>query len=194
MRSAGRPAMTEDERRAFRDRVADHALAMYLRDGMDALSIRSLSRTVGCSPATIYAHFAGKGDILRCLWGHVLDEMSARIAAAADGAADGAQLRPAAIAFVRFWIEHPEKFRLVFMAEGVDRADVAQFVREPQTAGYFGQFQSLLARTHASDVTLRTNSLVAAMIGIALCHITIRDHSWETPEAMVDQVLAGVEG
>lgn len=191
-RPAGRPVQSDAQKAAFRDRVGAEALRLYIAEGLEALSIRRLAREVGCSPATIYAHFTGKPDILRFLWGFVLDEVAGQVRAEQGG------LRAAAVCFTRYWLDHPERFRLVFMSSGVVRADVAEFVGDPRVAGYFGLFRGLLRRAaHDPDglsdteVAMRADTLVAGLIGIALCHLTIADHDWPEVEEMVDRLLRG---
>jgi hypothetical protein len=43
-----------------------------------------------------------------------------------------------------------------------------------------------------SDVKFRTDALVAGMIGVALCSITIRNYPWPTISMMTGQLIAGI--
>jgi AcrR family transcriptional regulator len=196
-KTAGRPALTEAEIAKFRNKVGEQALVLYLEEGIEAVSIRRLSRSVDCSPATLYAHFSGKPDILRYLWGHVLDAVIERVETAINLASTDNRLRDASVAFVGYWIENPERFRLVFMADGVTRADVSDFIKENRVLGYFEVFRSLVrenARIEERDATAHADTLIAGLIGIAMCHITIRDYPWPEPREMVETLMRNVAG
>ena len=78
-KTAGRPPRSESDIADFRSKIAKQALAIYRAEGFDAVSMRRLAKEVGCAPMTIYAHFAGKQDILRYLWADVLADMSNEI-------------------------------------------------------------------------------------------------------------------
>jgi AcrR family transcriptional regulator len=196
-KTAGRPALTEAEIVKFRTKVGEQALLLYLQEGIEAVSIRRLSRSVDCSPATLYAHFSGKPDILRTLWGHVLDAVIERVETAISLAATEKKLRDASVAFVGYWIENPERFRLVFMADGVARADVSDFMKEDRVVGYFEVFRSLVrenTRLAARDATAHADTLIAGLIGVAMCHITIRGYPWPAPRDMVETLVGSVIG
>lgn len=196
-KTAGRPALTEAEIAKFRTKVGEQALLLYLQEGIEAVSIRRLSRSVDCSPATLYAHFSGKPDILRTLWGHVLDAVIERVETAINLAATEEKLRDASLAFVGYWIENPERFRLVFMADGVARADVSDFMKEDRVVRYFEVFRSLVRQNTQKDeryATAHADTLVAGLIGVAMCHITIRDYPWPAPREMVATFVGSVIG
>ncbi len=193
-RTLGRPSLTEGEIADFRTKVGAEALALYLAEGMDALSIRGLASRVGCSPATIYAHFSGKRHILSYLWGHILDDVGGRIAAALDNICLNDRIGQAARTFLSYWIENPQHFRLVFMASGVERADVASFVHDNRTQAHFDIFRDLVqesASVSDEDAKRRADTLIAGLIGAAMCHITIRDHPWPDPANMADAFAQG---
>lgn len=196
-KAVGRPTLTQGEIAKFRTKVGEQALLLYLEEGIEAVSIRRLSRIVDCSPATLYAHFSGKPDILRTLWGHVLDAVIERVETVINQAPTETKLRDASVAFVGYWIENPERFRLVFMAEGVERADVSVFMKENRVVGYFEVFRSLVrenTRNEERDVTAYADTLIAGLIGVAMCHITIRDHPWPAPREMVETLIGSVTG
>jgi len=191
---AGRPPRAAKEIKRMRDKTAEQAMQIFQQDGFDALSIRRLAREVGCSPMTIYAHFDGKPEILRHLWGAVLGRVFANITDQLQGV-EGAEerLRLASQCFVAHWLENSDQFRMVFMSSGVVRADVATFVSDAATVGHFETFAELVAQTSvpAGDVKLRTEALIMGMIGVALSCNTIKDYSWSDPSAIVDVLVAG---
>ena len=86
--------------------------------------MRAIADAVGCAPPSIYLHFADKGELIRA----VCDEHFARLNADASEATAGVDdpvesLRRRAHAYVRFGVENPEPFRIVFMSRPEDMAD-----------------------------------------------------------------------
>lgn len=192
---SGRPRRSEADITTMRSKIAGHALRLFRDEGYDAVSIRRLAKEAGCAPMTIYAHFDTKTDILRHLWADVLNEVFAGISAELITVTDPvARLQIAAHSFVGYWQEHPDHFRLVFMSSDVSRSDVGVFLEQPQSLGYFDVFADLIraAVTEGDDVRGKTDTLVAGMIGIALCLNTLRDHPWSATKVMTGTLVAGL--
>ena len=80
------------------------------KEGVEALSLRALTRRTGVSHAAPYRHFRGRDSLLAALAaeGFAMLGRAQREAAAAGG------LRAMGEAYVRFALEHPQRFRLMF--------------------------------------------------------------------------------
>lgn len=194
---SGRPALGPDDIADFRARVGRQALALYLDGGPEALSMRKLAQTAGCSTATLYAHFSGKPDVLRYLWGHVLDEVVAEIDAGPRSGTAQDQLIAAGVTYVSYWVRHPDRFRLVFMSGGVERSDVAGFLGDDRSTAYFDVFRGRVAACtgiEGAEVKRRADSLIAGLTGVALTLTTAQDHDWPGAESMVRSLVFGVLG
>ena len=196
-KTSGRPPLSESEVLEFRSKVAKHALALYRAEGFAAVSMRRLAKEAGCAPMTIYAHFDGKTDILRYLWADVLNEMAQHVRENLTSIADPVErLQSAAQTFVVYWIDQPDHFRLVFMSNDVARSDVNTFMKDENTLEHFRMFSDLMRDVLAKNdnITTKTDTLIAAMIGIALCCNTIRDYPWTNASEMTEQLVAGIIG
>ncbi|MEK0163911.1 TetR/AcrR family transcriptional regulator [Phaeobacter sp. JH20_36] len=194
-RRAGRPRRSETDILGFQAKIGKHALEIYQAEGFEAISIRRLAKEVGCAPMTIYAHFEGKTDILRYLWADVLSDMSDEIRKTLTViAAPSERLQSAAQTFVAYWTNHPDHFRLVFMSNDVNRADVSTFVSDEKTLAHFAVFSDLIREVlpDAADVRVRTDTLISGMIGIALCMNTIPDYPWVDAPLMTERLLKSV--
>lgn len=118
-----RRGSVEDHDRLRRE-ILDAAFAAYQRDGLAALTMRSVASAVGLSPMALYRYFADKGDLLRGLWEFVLGEAHeevGRAMAAQRGKRE--RLRASVDAFIGYWEAHPDHFRLVYMTEETMRAE-----------------------------------------------------------------------
>ena len=194
---AGRPPRSENEILEFRAKIGRHALAIYRAENFAGVSIRRLAKEVGCAPMTIYAHFEGKIDILRYLWGAVLAEMSDEIRQKLEHITTPVErLKTAAQTFVAYWVDHPDHFRLVFMSTDVTRSDVSIFVMDEQTLEHFQLIADLVqeALPDGDDLKAQTDTLISGMIGIALCINTCRDYPWASPKIMTERLLMSVVG
>ena len=115
-----RPALLKAARRALE------------RDGPDSLSLRDLARRAGVSHNAPYRHFRDRTALLAALAAEGFDELTARMKAAADGtSAEGASAEGASAegrldaigaAYVRFALDAPGVFRLMFGGRVVPEA------------------------------------------------------------------------
>jgi hypothetical protein len=82
------------------------------------------------------------------------------------------------------------------MSNEVSRSDVKDFLTQGATRAGFSVFAELAgdALTDASDAKTKTDALMAALIGIALCANTIKDYGWAEPDQMVDRLIADMFG
>lgn len=91
------------------------AAALDLIAGADELSLRAVARRVGVSATAVYRHFPDKSALLTAVAAAGLERLgqAQRTAfAAAGGGADG--FNATGVAYVRFALDHPALFRLVF--------------------------------------------------------------------------------
>jgi len=196
----GRPPRDETQIDAMRERIAETAQRLFKDEGFAAVSMRRIATDVGCTPMTLYAYYDGKTDILRQLWSNVFDDAFGAVARArARFKAPRAQLKAAALAYVTYWLAHPEHYRMVFMTEGVTQGDVSVFVEGSPVAA---KFQSLLEPLAAASGLAFTDPafkpkadcLICSLHGIAHCLITISAYTWSCAEDLVSALVDGLAG
>jgi AcrR family transcriptional regulator len=87
--------------------------------GVDRLSLREVARRAGVSQAAPYHHFADKGALLGAIAEQGYLDLAEALRAGADGAGGTAleRFHGMGIAYVRFAVEHPAMFRLLFRPE-----------------------------------------------------------------------------
>lgn len=193
-KKSGRPVRSKTDIQAMCVKIAEVARTLFREEGFDAVSIRRLAKEVGCAPMTIYAHFENKTSILRHLWGDVLNALFAEIQTNLERVdTPGERLEIASQTFVKYWLQNPEHFRLVFMSNDVTRGDVDTFMQESQTQAYFKFFADMVQDVLPpnTDPKPKTDVLISGLIGIALCHNTIRDYTWIAAETMTSHLVIG---
>src|SRR5581483_4001616 len=110
------------QRTLTRDRVVRAALELTDRDGIDALSMRTLGRALGVEAMALYTHVRNKADLLDAVAVEILGEL--------DLAFDSTRpwqerIRRVALAWAGLQERHPRSFVLVYRtglrSEAVER-------------------------------------------------------------------------
>lgn len=95
--------------------LLDASLALIGARGVEAFSLRAAARDAGVHPAAVYRHFADRSELLGAVaavgFGQLADRMAAAIATRAD---PEACFLAAGDAYVRFALDNPEYFRVMF--------------------------------------------------------------------------------
>jgi AcrR family transcriptional regulator len=85
----------------------------------EAVGIRAVAEAVGVTPPSIYLHFEDKEALLLAVCARQFQRFDAYVEAmVGDGDDPADQLRLRAQAYVRFGLEHPEHYRIMFMGRG----------------------------------------------------------------------------
>lgn len=97
--------------------------------GVDAISMRALAAELGLSAMGLYRYFGNKAAVLQAMWEVMLTQALAFTSASSrQGATARDRLHNGIEAFLRYWEEHPDQFRLVFMtAETLNPAPDSAF-------------------------------------------------------------------
>ncbi|WP_331743287.1 TetR/AcrR family transcriptional regulator (plasmid) [Streptomyces sp. NBC_01136] len=90
------------------------ALALLEESDEAALSLRAVARRAGVSANAPYRHYPDKDALLAALATHGFNELHGRLLDARDSAPAGQELVCLAQSYVRYAVEHPALFRLMF--------------------------------------------------------------------------------
>lgn len=115
----------------LRKALLEEAVAVVESDGMTALSLRELARRLGVSHAAPAHHFADKAALLIELARDGFERLTAAMeAAGAQGRDPLDRLRRIGDAYVRFAIEHPGRYHIMFGPERSDPGAVPSSLTE----------------------------------------------------------------
>jgi AcrR family transcriptional regulator len=102
--------------------------------GLRGLGLRELARAVGVSASAPYRHFADRKALLEALAASGFERFVAAMAAAREGMPLEEELPAMAMAYIRFAIDNPALFRLMFSAEISPYRDTA--LKQQAAAAY----------------------------------------------------------
>jgi AcrR family transcriptional regulator len=138
----------------LRHALIEAALALIGKGGTGSFTLREIGRRAGVSHGALYRHFATKDALLAELAAEGFRGLLASIQEAADEAGSDAlaRFKQTSIGYVRFALEHPAHFRVMFepvdtLAGGAGLADALQMafeylltlIRSCQTSGQIGE-------------------------------------------------------
>ena len=194
----GRPRYSDSERQEKVQAIIDAAQALFATEGYQAVSMRKIGDKAGMGTMTLYKYFPNKTAILHHVWGVFFDELFDLVKeeiAQASGAK--AKIRQACICYVRYWVEHKDRFHIVFLNE--DRADSSDdfFINHSNIFGEFLQIAGPLINEVISPddhekMMVLLESAICYVHGIALNVITISEYPWQSYEKYIDVYLDAV--
>jgi AcrR family transcriptional regulator len=193
------------EKAALRGKILEAARSLFARQGYEAVTMREIARKIGYTATALYYHFPDKESLLRELCEtdfRALREYFKRLGRIPDPVE---RIRRTAYAYVRFGLEYPQHYRLMFMTphpqpvpQSIERGNpdqdayafLLQAVREAMDAGQF--------RAEFKDHELMAQALWAAMHGLVALHLTKAKDDWvewrpplKTAEVLCQVALRG---
>ena len=161
---------------------------------VDRVSLRAVAAAAGVSPMAVYNHFDDKADLMVAAVEHCWDEFQQALAEAYLAAATPFdQLRDAGGAYVRFALEHPGKYRVLF-------SDPADLPERPEPVGLsaFDQLigvvaEILTARDDDRDptfVAVQVHTWIHGIVTLLGCH---PEGPWPAVEELLDDLVVRLE-
>ena len=155
-----------------REHIIDVSRAIIEDEGLEYLTIRRIAETISRTQPAVYQHFAGKDEILAAV---VVDGFVALVESlkrAAKG--EKRSLTAIASAYVRFGLERPKLYEVMFVAPPVIAFAVSDTPMPAQTA--FQIFATAVAESglQPSKVDTVTEAVWAALHGLVMLSITKR--------------------
>jgi AcrR family transcriptional regulator len=105
----------------MRQRITETALAIFQKEGVDAVTMRSVAREMCVSVMGVYTYFDSRSALLLSLWNYVFDQLDGPLQTSIVGQeTPEARLISYADAFMRHWETHPDQYRLVYVTKQDD--------------------------------------------------------------------------
>jgi AcrR family transcriptional regulator len=157
------------------------------------VSIRAVADAVGVTSPSIYLHFADKSDLIFAVCEKNFAEFDRFIEAAAPGDAGPLEvLRGLGRAYVRFGLERPEQYRILFLTRPPEGWTADRILENAA----FGQLLEAVQACLDAGVLAPANPLLvglglwAAVHGITSLLIIKPQLPWPDVDQLVDHVVA----
>lgn len=195
-RPAGRrPRARRGEGDRLREEILDATSQLLLATGdHEAVNIRSVAKAVGVTPPSIYLHFSDKAELIKAVCGRHFGLLDACVSEAVAGTDDPSeQLRLRGKAYVRFGLEHPEHYRILFMSKQEACGEPPD--EELKAASGFAALVDNVVRAAGSGAIVAPDPLLVAtglwtlVHGITSLAISIPHYPVVGLDALVDHLL-----
>ena len=176
------------------DEIVAAATALLAeRGGEAAVSIRAIADAVGVTPPSIYLHFADKDELFVAVCDDRFRELDRLSNLAAAGVADPLErIRRRGEAYIRFGLENPEHYRVLFMGPRHESATTDQMKEWAAFEHLVDDVQSAIAAgSLAGDPFVVALGLWATVHGITSLMITMPTFPWPPFEELLSACGAG---
>lgn len=156
--------------------------------GGGGLSLRAVARRAGVSPTAPYRHYEDRDALVSAVAAEGYRELAGHLMAAHPAPSAADDLAAVAVAYVRFALERPALFRVMF-AEPCDYANAERVAAVADITQYVGD---LVARAFpGADVVALSTAVWGLVHGLAFLHLDGKLDA-STPEMVDDRVRAAV--
>ncbi len=197
MTAPSRTRARKGEGDKLRESLLEAAEKLLIEAGHpDAVSVRSIATAAGCTPPSIYLHFADKDELLM----EACERRFADLDRFAQDAAEGSDeplesLRLRGRAYIRFGLDHPQHYRLLMMTvheKSLEELDWDTSAGAKAFMNLVGAVQRCIDAGALPEETVahRTAlSLWATMHGITSLLITFPNFEWGDRQELIDHLL-----
>lgn len=197
-------ASSPESQEALRSAIIDAACRLFAKGGYEAVSMRKVAEKVGCTAGALYRYFPDKQSLLLHVWEDDMRYAAEYIRGATyDASSPVEKVRKILLSYVRYWIENPDHFRILFgpVNGTLDRTEAPEiFPGTGSTALYLETreclAQALAGRNEApQDIDLALQCLLSAVHGIMAMHLSASRFPTFDLQGMaavtIDAMLAG---
>lgn len=185
--------LSGEEVEAFRERLRDVAERQFAERGFEGVSLRSITEELGCSRMTPYRYFESKADIFAAVrTSAYLRFATAQEKAAADADDPVARLTALGRTYIRFALEQPNAYRLMFELAQPDPGGHPE-LREAEARAWAPIRDGIAAAIEAGvltgDVDVVAHAFWAGVHGMVSLHLAGKLVHGATLEALAEPML-----
>lgn len=187
----------ERQKENLRQEILDAASEMFAAEGFENVSMRKIAEKIEYSPTTIYLYFKDKSDLIFQLCEESfakLGQVLERIKQKNDDPLDA--LRDAARAYVKFGLQHPNHYKVIFvipLQQTLNHDDYAfEGSMGEKTFNYLRECVAECIRqkkVRPVDIEVTSQALWAGMHGVTSLLIAHEDFPWVAHKKLIDQLI-----
>jgi AcrR family transcriptional regulator len=178
-------------------RILEAARKLFAAKGVAGLSIRAIAARAGMPAMTLYSYFPGKMGIVRALWSEAFGPLFVEMETAEKSEPDPKErLRKVAQTMVDYWMQHPDRYKIVFLIEDRrEKEDDKWFIEETDVVPALFRFKHLIAEARndpGGDYQREAETLICCLIGITHMLVGVSEYPWARSNTYVDMVVRGL--
>jgi AcrR family transcriptional regulator len=178
----------------LRDQIIEAVERLLVQTGdEEAVTIRAVADAVGVTPPSVYLHFADKDEMLFAVCERLFAELDRVTQEAASGSKDPLEsLALRGRAYVRFGVEHPEQYRILFMGKPSRTPETIDLERLGDAAAFGHLLEHVTACVE--NGLIRGDPLQASMVlwagvhGLTSLLISKPEFPWPEIDVIADQL------
>ena len=194
------------QKRFLRQEILDAASELFVKEGFEHVSMRRIAEKIEYSPTTIYLYFKDKAELLEQLCQETFGRLADLLKKIGEQPGDPLErLKRGLVAYVKFGLENPQHYRVVFMMpppEGFDKSRHLQADSPGMQAFDFLRrcvFDCISAgKFRTKDAELASQTLWCGVHGVTSLLITHQLFPWVNKEQLVHStvqaLVSGVAG
>lgn len=196
MTAGARPRARRGEGSKLRGLILDAGERLLVQSGdADAVSIRAIAEAVGVTPPSIYLHFADKDELIRAVSERsfaVFDDVVQGAGATTDDPLEALRVRSRA--YVRFGLDNPEQYRILFMRKPGTARSAVDFATMPGSQAFQHLVDAVARAIDAGalradlDPFLAATGLWSAVHGVTSLLIAHPQFPWPDLDVLIDHV------
>lgn len=165
----------ERERMETREKILNAASELFVRDGVEAVTMRAIADRIEYTPTAIYHHFKDKTHLLYACCEEHMRFLAREIQQLGRVDDPVERIRRLGLSYAEFGIEYPNHYRFMFMTAmpGLDPTLFVPDVGNPEVDAYAALVQAVEAaiaarrfRPEYSDAQLTAQMLWAGIHGV----------------------------
>lgn len=187
----------------LRRTILDTTRHLLVQDGYKNLSMRKIARAIGYSATSIYLHFESKDALFHALIEEGMMRLNDVLSEAASGHLDDpvARLRALCESYVRFGLENPEYYEVMFMLhpEHMERYPAEKYRRARRSLDLFAETLAVASEHGAvqlGDTRVWASTTWAALHGAVSLQLArrvdVRIDRGAFVEVAVEQVVRSI--
>lgn len=180
---------------ALESALVDAAMNVVRVDGIGALALRDLARTIGVSPSATYRHFPSRDHLVAAVSQHARQQLALALLAAREGVSTSGpragtalrRLRAIGRAYVEFAVRNPRLFEAAFVATCIPPTTAD----DPDAWGVLVQTVEELVDAHVVPRGRRDDATLIAWSSVHGLSTILTAAVWPTA-SQLDEVERGV--
>jgi AcrR family transcriptional regulator len=178
----------------LRDQIIEAVERLLIETGDErAVTIRAVADAVGVTPPSVYLHFADKDEMLFAVCERNFAELDRVTQEAAAGSKDPLEsLALRGRAYIRFGVEHPEQYRILFMGKPSRTPEAFDLERLGDAAAFGHLLEHVTACVESG--LIQGDPLQVSMVlwsgvhGLTSLLISKPEFPWPEVDAIADQL------